>query len=477
MTAPGCNYTFVQLNLLHKQQERLHMHKDQEHNLPKMKKTIYTLRTSKLLILLSATLAIASCKKDNDTAPPETPPDTTLKISSLSSTSLHYGDTIVMNGSNFSTTPANNIVTINGVAATVFSATATQLKVIVPAVGNTTGEVKLTTGSQTANGGNITYTPDIFVAGGQNNPAHNIATLWKNGTAVTISSEESALTSIFINGKDVYVAGVERINNLSLANYWKNGNKVTLGTGESVANGIAVNGNDVYVGGAEIVNGFDLPRYWKNGTGTTVSVNDPIISKPVTGNGSCTGVHINAGNVFTTGSYRNSQGVFAPWESRNEIIPAATIPNNGKHCFANAVFVSGTDVYEAGCQNNETSGLAMATIWKNGNATTLTTGTGSVAVATAVFAVGNDVYVAGYEQEDYYGNGSQFAKYWKNGVAVKLSSASSGATGITVFGNDVYISGWENNGNNLVAKYWKNGVPVNLGNTTHNSTGNAIVAR
>lgn len=428
-------------------------------------------------ILLSAAFAFASCKKDNDTTTPEIPVDTTLRITSLSSTSLHYGDTIAINGSNFSTKPDNNTVTINGVAATVFSTTATQLKVIVPAVGNITGEVKIIAGSQTASGGTITYTPDVYVAGGQYTPAHNTATLWKNGTPVTISTEESALTSIFLVGNDFYVAGVERVNNLSLANYWKNGSKVTLGTGESVANCIAVNGNDVYVGGAEIINGFDLPRYWKNVAGTTVSVNDPIISQTVTGNGTCTGIYISAGTVFTAGSYRNSQGIFTPWECRNGVIPAATIPNNSKHCFANAVYVSGADVYEAGTQNNPISGLAMATIWKNGNATTLTEGTASVGVATAVFVIGNDVYVAGYEQEDYYGSGKQFAKYWKNGVPVKLSNASSGATGITVFGNDVYVSGWENNGTHLVSKYWKNGVPVNVGNNTLTSTGSAIAVR
>ncbi|NML19520.1 hypothetical protein HHL16_01485 [Pseudoflavitalea sp. G-6-1-2] len=441
-----------------------------------MKKTINTVRTS-IMLFLSAAFAIGSCKKENGPVSPEIPTDTTLKVSSLSSTSLHYGDTIVINGSNFSTTPANNTVTINGVTATVVSAASTQLKVVVPAVGNTTGEVKVIAGSKTASGGNINYAPDVFVAGGQYNAAHNTGTLWKNGTAVTISSEESALSSICISGNDIYVAGVERINNLSLANYWKNGNKVTLGTGESIANCIAVNGNDVYAGGAEIVNGFDLPRYWKNGTGTTVSVMDPIISQTVTGNGSCTGIQINSGSVITVGSYRNSQGRFSPWECRNGNIPANTIPNNDKHCFANAVFVSGNDVYVAGSQNNPTSGLPMATIWENGNAATLTAGTASVGVATAVFAAGNDVYVAGYEQEDYYGGGSQFAKYWKNGVVVKLSNVSSAATGITVFGNDVYVSGWENNGTHLVAKYWKNGVPVNVGNATFNSTGSAISVR
>jgi hypothetical protein len=444
-----------------------------------MKTTKYNVIATGITFVLFL-LALSSCKKDNRTPvsnplPQDT--DTSLKVSALSGTTLHYGDTLTITGSNFSTAALNNTVTINEVAAAVQSATATQLKVIVPAVGAASGAVKIKKGSQTATGGNITYVPDVFVAGSQNNGAHPLATYWKNSAAVTLSTEESALSSIFINGKDVYAAGNERINNLQLANYWKNGTKTTLGTNASAATTISVNGNDVHVGGWEIINGFDLPRYWKNGTGTTISVNDPIISKIVTGNGSCTGIYITANNVYAVGSYRNSQGRFSPWEFTNGIIPANTIPNNDKYCFANAVFASGSGEYVAGNQNNATTGLAMVTIWKNGSATTLTAGTASVGIATAVCVAGNDVYVAGYEQEDYYGGGPSFAKYWKNGVAVKLSTVSSGATGIAVFGNDVYVSGWENNGNYDVARYWKNGTPVNLGNAVLNSSGNAIVVR
>jgi len=435
-------------------------------------------KTAMSIIFVLFLLALSSCKKDNSTPVNNpTPKDTTLKVGSLSGTTLHYGDTLIIKGSNFSATAISNTVTINGVVATLQSAIATELKVIVPAVGAVNGEVKIKTGNQTASGGNITYVPDVFVAGSQDNGAHPLATYWKNSTAVKLSTEESALSSIFINGNDVYAAGWERTNNLQLANYWKNSIKTTLGTNASAANTIAVNGNDVHVGGWEIINGFDLPRYWKNGAGITINVNDPIISQVVTGNGACTGLYIKADNVYAVGSYRNSQGRFSPWEFTNGITPANTIPNNDKHCFASAVFVNGNDKYVAGNQNNATVGLAMATIWKNGVATTLTAGTASVGVATAVFLAGTDVYVAGYEQEDYFGGGPTFAKYWKNGVPIKLSTVSSSATGIAVFGNDVYVSGWENNGSYNIAKYWKNGVPVNLGNAVLNSSGNAIVVR
>lgn len=438
-----------------------------------IKFNLFTTATGTAIVLLL--LVSSSCKKENATSP--TPKDTTLKVSSLSNTTLHYGDTLTIKGNNFSATALTNTVTINGMPAIVQSATATEVKVIVPAVGAIVGEVKISTGSQSASGGNISYIPDVFVAGYQNNPAFALATYWKNGAAVTLSNQESSLTSIFINGNDIYAAGSERINNLQLANYWKNGAKTTLGSDASGANSISVNDNNVYVGGWELVTGFSLPRYWSNGTGTTINVHDYVLPNVVTGDGSCNGIYISGNNVYAVGSYRNSQGRFSPFELKNGIIPANSIPNNDKHCFANAVFVNGSNEYVVGNQNNATSGLAMATIWKDSVAQTLTDGNNSVGVATAVFVVGSDVYVAGYEQENYSGGGPTFAKYWKNGVVVKLSTVSSAATGIAVFGNDVYVSGWENNGTSNVAKYWKNGVPVNLGDAVLNSVGNAIVVR
>ncbi|MCC7526295.1 MAG: IPT/TIG domain-containing protein [Chitinophagaceae bacterium] len=442
----------------------------------KIKFNLFTTATGTAIALLL--LVSSSCKKDNATPDKvPTPKDTTLKVSSLSNTTLHYGDTLTIKGNNFSTTAFNNTVSINGVSAMVLSATATEVKVIVPAVGATGGEVKISTGSQGASGGNISYIPDVFVAGYQNTGAFELATYWKNGNPVTLSTNQSALSSMFINGNDVFAAGYERINNLKLANYWKNGIKTTVGINESAANAISSNGNDVYLGGWEVINGFDLPRFWKNGVGTTIYFTDAVLSTVITGNGSCTGVYASGSNVYAVGSARTSQGTFMPWECTNGVIPADIVPNNYKHSFANAVFINGNDKFVAGCQNNTTTGLAMATVWKNGISTTLTTGDTSVAVGTSVYAAGNDVYVAGYDQEDYYHGGATFAKYWKNGVPVKLSTAPSTATGIMVFGNDVYVSGWEDNGPIRIAKYWKNGVPVTLGKDNLSSGGNAIVVR
>lgn len=326
---------------------------------------------------------------------------------------------------------------------------------------------------------NINYVPTVYIGGYENNGHAAVAKYWKNGTVTSITdgTYSAAINSIFLSGNDIYAAGYEFSGNTQLAKYWKNGTGVTLGADASVANSIAVNGSNVYVGGWEVVSGFDLPRYWSNGTATSVGAYDPFVSQTVLGNGQCTGVYLKDNNVYSAGYYRNSQGRFSPWETTDGFIPANTIPNNDKHCFANAIFVSGSDKYVVGTQNNATTGLAMVTVWKNGVATTLTAGTVSVGVATAVFVAGSDVYVAGYEQENYYGGGAKFAKYWKNGVEIKLATVSSAATGITVFGNDVYVSGWENNGTNNVAKYWKNGISVNLTNGTYPASANCIIVK
>lgn len=70
-------------------------------------------------------------------------------IASLTPSSGAVGASVMIAGTNFSTTPANNIVKFNGVAATVTSATAMQLVVTVPAAA-TTGAITVLVGGQTA---------------------------------------------------------------------------------------------------------------------------------------------------------------------------------------------------------------------------------------------------------------------------------------------------------------------------------------
>lgn len=71
-------------------------------------------------------------------------------ITSFSVPAAEVGDVVDINGTNFSTTPANNTVRFNGtLVSTVFSATATKLRVFVPD-GATTGFVTVMVGGNTA---------------------------------------------------------------------------------------------------------------------------------------------------------------------------------------------------------------------------------------------------------------------------------------------------------------------------------------
>jgi len=106
----------------------------------------------------------------------------TLRILQLSPLTGEIGSKLVINGSGFDTTPTANTVTINGVAASVTSATATALTVLIPA-GATSGKVSVTN-----NSGSATSSQSFTVAASQ---APTIAsfspTIGVVGTSVSIT--------------------------------------------------------------------------------------------------------------------------------------------------------------------------------------------------------------------------------------------------------------------------------------------------
>ena len=340
---------------------------------------------------------------------------------------------------------------------------------------------------------------DVYVAGYEFDGINSFATIWKNGSPVTITNCSDA-SSIAVVGGDVYVAGG---GDGGGAKYWKNGSPVALSTGSKLGgtSSIAVSGNDVYVAGymanvpGNVPGDYDIHAvYWKNGIPTYLHENTrsgdwadnyPISSKSSHANSifiSGSDIYIAGGEEITRVDLPDPNDPFgAPgymyaisavyWKNGNEIYLIKGGYASSLADDAYSIFVAGQDVYACGALE--------ARYWKNGNAVSLD------GVAKSIFVSDGDVYVAGSQTDGepfqtYNGHSyRRVAKYWKNGTAVNLSDGTKDAyaTSIAVSGNDVYVAGYEENDagtQNWVAKYWKNGNAVILGDASKESGANCI---
>lgn len=104
-------------------------------------------KVSHLFVLtLLFSLLWSGCKKSDDPLIPVSPAPT---LTGFSPTSGTAGTSVILTGTNFSTTAADNAVKFNGTAATVSAATDTSLTVSVPE-GASTGKITVQVGSKTA---------------------------------------------------------------------------------------------------------------------------------------------------------------------------------------------------------------------------------------------------------------------------------------------------------------------------------------
>jgi parallel beta-helix repeat protein len=112
----------------------------------------------KILMGLMVLTTLLGCSKggSDDGMDPDPDPDpVNTTISGISPTSGVTGTEVTISGTNFSTTAADNEVTFNGVAATVSSASTTQIIVAVPA-NATTGAVAVSVDGRNAQGPSFT---------------------------------------------------------------------------------------------------------------------------------------------------------------------------------------------------------------------------------------------------------------------------------------------------------------------------------
>ena len=359
------------------------------------------------------------------------------------------GATVTARGVCWSTT-ANPVATGNH--TTDGAGTGSFTSSIAVLIKNTTYYVRAyaTNSNGTAYGNEITITTpehDLYIGGSVFNGVHNIATIWKNGVpaALTDGTREAYVNCIYVAGNDVYAGGYEHNGTVWVAKYWKNGvvTALTDGTQEATVSSILVVGSDVYVGGSD---GF-VAKTWKNGNATSLP-----------GGTYAKSIYVVGSDVYACGDYYNypiSYALFWKNGVLTDLTDRSTVSN------ANAVFVSGSDVYVGGRIN------LVAKMWKNTVSTSLSNGT-LFNTVSAVCVGGSDVYAAGFEM--LTPGGISVAKYWKNGTAQNLTDATNAATvnSMFLFGSDLFICGIDGG----VIKIWKNGVPTII--TTTPDVTNAI---
>lgn len=219
---------------------------------------------------------------------------------------------------------------------------------------------------------------------------------------------------------------------------------------------------DVYVAGSDGTQAV----YWKNGVETVLAQNATANAIAVSG----TDVYV-GGWVNSSGTPPYGGSVATIW--KNGVATALTSSGFSQ---VNGLALANGNVYAVGVAFDAAKNAQLATVWTNGQPSYLTAGNypnGSIPLGTtgdAIAVSGSDIYVAGsavqcIPQSSNFNCGS-FAAYWKDGSVTNLGTISvqnfgSWTSGIGVSGGDVYVSG-VTGANPLQAVYWQNGMQVSL---------------
>lgn len=268
---------------------------------------------------------------------------------------------------------------------------------------------------------------DVYVGGASYGPNGSVATIWKNGTATTLSSDISRVNGIAVANGTVYAVGNDQTTDYAML--WTNGEPSQLLDGMTLphpnipnftfAYSISVSGSDVYVAGAAqkffqtSSNGFwvaDDAVYWKNGVAvdlTQVSNQSPNVQ--------AASIAISGSDVYVAGNIQSSAPQAVYWKNAAQI-PLANA--NFKGTYAGSIAVSGSNVYVAGNTDNDALGY-----WTNETPTVF--GYTSATQPTQIAVNGTDVYVVG-DSTEYAASGGPpfFATYWKNGTLTRLTPLS-----------------------------------------------------
>ncbi len=308
--------------------------------------------------------------------------------------------------------------------------------------------------------------PDVYAVGFETDGNLFKAVLWKNNVVTVLDSgtHGARANAIAVANGHVYVAGFEGSSTSeSVAVLWTDGVPTTLtaGTVSGTADGVAVVGADVYVAGYETTYNSTLgsyvtaAMYWKNGLPTVLNSGlaaGPGIFIP---NSAATSIAVEGSDVYFAG-FVGSQIETAPNTYTDE--PVVTYWKNGvatsvttglEFTQTYGIAVHNGQVYVAGslCASL-TPDCSVATLWTNTVASSLTPNL--LSVASGVALSGSHVYAA-VNVTDTVGTPAYLST---NGNMSPLSSTNeSAANCVTTYGTDVYVGGSETE----TSAYWLNG--------------------
>jgi hypothetical protein len=283
--------------------------------------------------------------------------------------------------------------------------------------------------SCTKNNSSGSNRPLVYTGGLTGTPGFSTQGVVWIGDSVNNFANSSGIASVALSGFDFYA--------LSGNTYWKNGVAVSI-PDIRISKQIVVAGIDVYIAGSSLTSDNSATAaavYWKNGTLVNLTANLTNVVAAFTN-----GIAISGGDVYVCGYL---------FTGYNDTLDAVYWKNGDLNYLPNGymakcIAVSGSNVYIGG-----TSIHNGDVYWINGQLQSL----GNNAWVNAITASGPDVYIAGFTVL-----AGDEGCYWKNGQQFPLPG-NNGATGISIHGSDVYCSG---NTNSNYAAYWKNGIADTL---------------
>lgn len=281
-------------------------------------------------------------------------------------------------------------------------------------------ESNLSNGSTDAQAlGVVVLDGNVYVCGYEFNGSAFVAKYWRNGISYSLTNgtQNAVAYSAYVSGSDIYFSGYESNGTFTIAKIWKNGNPTTLGgpTNNTNATSVFVAGSDIYASGYYInSSGKYIAAMWKNGIITLLTDG--------THTAYATSITIINNDAYVLGYESNgSKFITKLWKNGNAYTDLSDATTN---TLSNGSIASGTDLYSL------SNTLSKLSIWKNSSLhSTITGNVSQIANDRSISVDDNDVYVVGNKTSGIIDT----ATIWKNGTAQALGSGTYDTYATSIF--------------------------------------------